>query len=367
MSNSVQTMDFKLKTLAVGILTFTLASLYVQYGNFKLTLFMFPQSAIYMIFGFFHAYNVWTLDSIIKKDKSIFMLVSYTILYSGWYNIVLLPESGIGYMEWGIVFLALTMNLLNEILSKKINNPFMGQSPLVLVYFGVILFILKVVLFYTFSDNIYDSVFLTNDIARLFVVFFAICGIILLLMQFYKHITNRFGIKIDKKKAQSVVQKITKTLGDLIRKGFELLKSFCELPVVLIVVGSVVLILLIIAFLTVNKIYNEILSFVEPFLEKLLDTGENKIHPSELYYLTQVVSMMIVLFYTVYIEQNMKIVLEKNIEKRISYQLQGNEDYSKVFYEVKQKLTGSQIDTELQIFHNNAIVSETIQETCNKE
>lgn len=354
-------MVFNLKTLAVSLLAFAAASLYVQNGVVDLTLFMFPQAAVYFLLGFFHAHNVWSLDNLIRKKQDFFPLISYTILYTGWYNVVLLPESGLGYIEWAIVFIALTMNFINEAFAKKIHNPFMGQRPLVLLFFGLALFLLKMFLFYVFKDNIYESVFLQNDTARNLVGIFSVCGIGLLLMQLYQHITNRFGINIDKKKAHSWGKKLTRMLGGLLRKVFQLLTVFCTLPVVLIVVSSAGLIALIIAFKTANEMYQDILALMEPFLAKILSTGENRIHPSHLYSLLQTVAMMTVLFYTVYIEKNMKTELKNNIEKEISRQLEGQPKYDELFPQIRKELLNSNFNAQLQLLDNKTLLKKKIE------
>ena len=148
-------------SLAIAVVSFSLSSLYFTSNRDPmLSITKFPQFAIYVILGFYHAYNVWELENVIAgRQTGMVSLFASFLVYTAWYIVVLLPESGIGYMEWLIVFLVLTSNFITEISSKKIHNPFMGQRPMVLVFFGTVLFFCKQIIFYLFEDNLYDQFF----------------------------------------------------------------------------------------------------------------------------------------------------------------------------------------------------------------
>lgn len=350
-------------SLAIAIVVFTISSLYAQNGYLKLSFVLFPQSAVYVILGFFHAYNIWNLDNVISKQKqNVFMLFCYFMVYTSWYNVVLLPESGLGYIEWIIVFIVLTSNLITEVTSKKINNPFMGQRPLILAYFGVILFLFKMFLFYMFKDNIYDSMILNNKIARLFVVLFSILGIIFLLMQFYKHITNKLEVQVNKNKLWSSIKGFFKYIGKLIKIAIKTLASLVSFPVLIIIVASAGIITLGLSFAAANTIYQSILAFVEPLLEKIASTGENTIHPSILYYVFQIISLIIVLFYTVKIEKSMAEEMEKGVEQRLRFTLDNMEYENKedLFEEAKRLLVDTRFSEQLRIYASNTVVKEAI-------
>lgn|GEM_PF-2308513 len=350
-------------TFTLSIVVFTLSSIYYRNGNLKLSFVLFPQMAVYIILGFFHTLNVWNLENVISKEKkSIFMLVCYFFVYSAWYNIVLLPESGLGYIEWAIVLLVLTSNLVTELTSKKINNPFMGQRPMVLVYFGIFLFFLKMFFFYLFKDNIYDQFFLNNKMARGFVVFFSGGGLVLLLIQFFKHISNKFEVKIDKSKIKNNGISFVKSIIELLKKGITILLGVVSLPVLIIILTSGGLIVLLVAFITMNSIYNSILAFVEPILEKIASTGENTIHPSTLYYTLQVISMALVLIYTIWVEKRMESEINKKIEQRIQKEIRSSYQDGNVelFGKAKEDLLTSNFDTQLRILGSRSIVKDIV-------
>ena len=239
----------------------------------------------------------------------------------------------------------------------------MGQRPLVLIFFGAILFILKIIFFYLFKDNIYDQMILHNKLARLFVVLFSIVGLILLLQQLYKHITNRLEVKIDEKKAWKTIKDLLKFIFSIIKKGIMLLFSMVSLPVFIIVIAAVVIICLGINFATAKFIYDNILEFIEPLLEKLASTGENTIHPSVLYFTLQTISMAIILFYTIWIEKRMSRNLEKAINKRIAQEILAryqNEDINLLNKSNELLIKNRNFNEQLRIFGSKSAIKETI-------
>ena len=355
--------SFEMRSLAIAIVVFTISSLYVQNGFWRVSFAIFPQIAVYVILGFFHAYNVWSLDSFISKEHgSHFMLFGYFLVYTAWYNVVLLPESGLGYIEWAVVLLALTSNFMTQKYSKSIHNPFMGQSPLALVFMGVVLFLCKMFIFYFFEDNLYDSLILTDKIARIFVVIFCLIGLIFLLRQLYKHITNTLEVKAQIRGKESALKNIKRFCVGIAKTGVSLLASLFSLPVIFIIIAVLVVGGLGISFIVAKAVYNSILHFVEPLLEKIMSTGENKIHPSVLYYVLQIVSLIDVLFYTVWIENKMKKEMEQNLEKtlRLAIPAKENGGSETLFVEAKKYLVESRFDEQIRILGSNSIINETL-------
>mgnify|MGYP001772095839 CR=1 FL=1 len=66
---------FCLITLAVSVVAFTLSTYYFRNGNLKLNFVLFPQMAVYIIFGFFHAYYVWCFENVILKEQKYLLTV----------------------------------------------------------------------------------------------------------------------------------------------------------------------------------------------------------------------------------------------------------------------------------------------------
>ncbi len=360
----LKNLSFKTISLAIAIVVFYLSSLYLDNSYVRLT-FVLQQTAIFALLGFLHAYNVYSLDNIINRQKkSIFTLFCYFLVYTAWYNVVLFPMSGLGLIEYIIVFAVLSSNLYTEIATKKINNPFMGQRPMVLVYFGMILFLIKLIIFFAITgDNVYDSIILENETARFSVGIFSVVGVVFLVVQLCKHITNKFKIKVNKSKTE----KIFNFIFCIIKKGIATLVSIISLPIIIIALLIVGLGILAIGAIELNGIYNDILKFVEHFFESISSTGENSLQPSTFYFVFQTVSMIIVLFYTIHIEEIMKKNITKNIEMQIRLEVDKLEtkDNNQFFDGTKQLLLDNRFDELLRISENKTIVKETIKEKMN--
>lgn len=356
-------------SLAVAVATLTLSSLYWVNGTELLSVTIFPQFAIFAILGFFHAYNIWELENVItKKQSGMLPLVVYFLLYTAWYNAVLLPESGLGYMEWILVLLVLTSNFMTEISGKKINNPFMGQRPMVLLFFGVLLFFCKQIIFYLFEGNLYEQIVVGNSTANLFVGLFSVFGIFLLLKQLGKHVSNRIPLKISDGKLESV----KKSFVSMVKSGAQavsaLVMSIFTGPalVAVIIIGIIIAILLGawgVDFLK-RMLYDNILKIVNPLLERLATTGENnQIRPSTPYYIAQLLSLVTVLIYTVSIESGMKKKMKLSIEKEIRMvtdEIQPAELSEEKFQKARQMLVNGNFDEQLRINGNRKIVSEIV-------
>lgn len=336
-------------SLAIAIVVFTISSFYFINGFCRINFVLFPQMAVYVLLGFFHAYNVWSLEnSMYKEGQGMFMLFCYFLVYTAWYNIVLLPESGLGYFEWMVVFIALTSNAITEISTQKIKNQFMGQRPLMLIFLGVILFICKMVVFFLFEDSIYDSLILSNSVARFFIVFFAVIGIIFLLQQIFKHITNRDVPKSN----TSLHTKKASLISTAVKNVMSFLASLFSFPMLIIILAIICLGGLGITFGFAKSAYNALLDFMEPLLERMMTSGENKIHPSVLYYALQIVSLVIVLFYTVKIEENMKINMKDAKEGERPKALNSNAAND------EKPCLENTVEGRLAVFENGTITSQ---------
>ncbi len=356
-------------SLAVAVATLTLSSLYWVNGTKLLSVTIFPQFAIFAILGFFHAYNIWELENVItKKQSGMLPLVVYFLLYTAWYNAVLLPESGLGYMEWILVLLVLTSNFMTEISGKKINNPFMGQRPMVLLFFGVLLFFCKQIIFYLFEGNLYEQIVVGNSTANLFVGLFSVFGIFLLLKQLGKHVSNRIPLKISDGKLESV----KKSFVSMVKSGAQAVSALAmsiftgPALVAVIIIGIIIAILLGawgVDFLK-RMLYDNILKIVNPLLERLATTGENnQIRPSTPYYVAQLLSLVTVLIHTVSIEAGMKKKMKLSIEKEIRMitdEIQPAELSEEKFQEARQMLVNGNFDEQLRINGNRKIVAEIV-------
>lgn len=356
-------------SLAVAVVTLTLSSLYWVNGTELLSVTIFPQFAIFAILGFFHAYNIWELENVItKKQSGMLPLVVYFLLYTAWYNAVLLPESGLGYMEWILVLLVLTSNFMTEISGKKINNPFMGQRPMVLLFFGVLLFFCKQIIFYLFEGNLYDQFILGNSTGHLFIGLFSVFGVFLLVKQLGKHVSNRIPLKISAGKLTSLKESFFSFVKSGAQAVSALVMSLFTGPALIAVIIIGILVALLsglwgVVFLK-KLLYDNIVNIVNPLLERLATTGENnKLVPSVPYYVAQLLSLVTVLIHTVSIESGMKKKMKLSIEKEIRMvtdEIQPAELSEEKFQEARQMLVNGNFDEQLRINGNRKIVAEIV-------
>lgn len=287
-------------TLAISFVVFTLSSLYAQNGYIKLNVTLFPQIVVFVIFGFLHAYNVWTYEISSGRGGGVVMLTGYFFMYSAWYNVILLSESGIGYVEWFIVLLVLGSSFFNQLFSRPLNIPQLNiQRPLVLIFFGIMLFLIKIFLYHLFSDNIYDSAFLVNDTARFTVFVFSILGALILLIQLIRFARHKLNIDIPaRNSALSLAGRAVHTVFAAIKAFIRLVVTLVSGPYVILILAIAGLLVFGISFFIANKIYHDVLLLVEPVLERLLSTGKNSVYPSIFYYTCQLVCISIILLYS---------------------------------------------------------------------
>lgn len=237
----------------------------------------------------------------IDGDSSIFVLVCYTLIYTAWYNVILLSESGLGFLEWGLVFFALVINFLDTNLRKVAKAVPSGQTPLTLMIFGFTLYIAKLFLFYMTSGAIYESAFLGNTTAKVFLI----AGVIICSTMAIKTLINRAFSKKDlvvNKPSKTLMVKNTlisgaKALGNTIAK---ILRTF-SLPALI----ATAAIAFIFALLFTKSVVDDIEKFFQPILEKILTTGENTITPSAPYNVLQFIVFALIAFYTIHINNKL--------------------------------------------------------------
>ena len=358
----------QLWALAIAVITLAVSSVYWENGNVKLSLAVFPQFVVYAILGFYHAYNVWELENVIaEKAGGLLSLFSYFLVYTAWYNIVLLPESGIGYMEWLIVFVILTSNFITEVTGKKIANPFMGQRPLVLAYMGVALFLCKQALFYLFGDTVAPTfVDYASKSSRLFMGLFCICGIVLLLFQFTKHLSNQFPVEFADEKVTKLVNSLLAVIQAGVKTVCKLLGAVLSFPVIFILVSTVGLGVLIYGVIRAQavKMLSEITNLMKPLLEKLTSTGKNTIVFSVPYALSQLLCMVLTLFYTVRLELNMKKKLYKTLERSIraiTDDMRSVDEGERKFEQARKLLVQDSFDEQLRINADKDLIAATVE------
>lgn len=339
----------KLYLLAFGILLLDFSLLYFNKNSqISLNSTILTKFYISLIFGFFHGYKKFCAIKTIEKSPSLLNLLSQFLIYTAWYNVVLLPLSGLGVIEWVFTAFVLFSDFLCAVTGKRnIRLSYIGNSNLNLLIFGCLLMIFKIVLFYIFPDNIYISSFEGNSSARFLILIFCITALIFLISFLFKLIkskTKTSQISSDQS------QKFLKKLANGIKKFFRSLLSLITGPAALIVLLCIGLASLTVIFISVKSITNDILNFVEPYLIKLSSTGKNAVTDSVIYNVCQSFVMASVLIYDIFTKEKLE-----NQSKEIAYK-QLNETISQLnlLPEKKQLLLDS---AYTQLLKNENFVS----------
>lgn len=315
-------MTKKIYILAFGIFLLDLSLLYFnRNGNITLNPVILTQLSVSLIFGFFHGLKKYQLIKAIDIHHNGLDLVAQFFIYTAWYNVILLPLSGIALFEWILVGFVIFSDFVCCINSKKsfILN-YIGNSDLNLLIFGSILAIFKSIVFYLFPSFIYLDSFVGNSTARFLILAFSVLGFCILVSFLVKNIKAKLGINLRGNSGQKDEQQKKYDFKAELKR---MLTSFVALlsgPTVVIVVLSLGFLFLTIVFIFIKGLSNDILAFVEPYLIKLTSTGKSSVTTSVIYYICQIFVTASVLVY----DRLSKEQLEKMVIQRLEFQIQEN-------------------------------------------
>ena len=288
-------------SLAIGVWFLYLSSAYRSLGGcIKFSILLYPQNMVFIIFGIFQAYNFYEIKKVINEEYtnhkgfkepvyiSYIRLIADSLIYTSFYTIVLFPISGIGIIEYLIVAIVIFSDFLYKLFPKRKNFEIsIGQSQIAVLSFGVLLFLIKIIVFYFFPDDMYNELFVGNATARWLIAIMGGGAIILLFSQ----LKTRFFGKT--KTANKLFAKIIGLLARLLGYVVQTLLSICS-PIVLL---AIIAVSGISVLLFIESVKNDIVSLLRPFLQKILTTGENKVHISNLYQVFQMISFVLILFH----------------------------------------------------------------------
>ena len=282
---------------ACGLWLLYFSSLYkTNGGGLRLSLFTYPQIIVFMIFGMIQAFNFSKLSDPIYNENtlcSVIRLIGNTFVYTAFYNIVLLPFSGFGIIEWLLVAFVIFSDFFNKIIPKKTLS--IGQSPFHVLVFGLILFLVKVAIFYIFPNNIYNALFVGNKTARFLLVILAIGAIRMILVQLKKHSFPKKETNNEHAVSNQLWVGIKKT-GLFIKNAMTTLFS---LPVLLIILLLAFTIFSAVTLFIGARIVSDVLALIEPILEQMMKTGKNAIPITHFYTIWQIISFFFILLYQI--------------------------------------------------------------------
>ena len=238
-----------------------------------------------------------------KNDFSFFDVIefiSYILFSSGFFNVVLIPISGFGFMEIIIALVYLAGSTLTQgMKTKKVR--FTGPEPFSTLIFGLLLLVLKCFLFYFMEDNMYLQFVEGNTILRFLIFFLSIACVIGIVRHISKIGEANLDVRGKKNRRDSVrkfVVKAWKALVSAVKKTVTFILSFFTGWIGIVIIVVIALLVLGIGMFAFDSFFNAVMKVVEPLLEKFLSTGEYTVNPGILYTAAQLFSLVI---YTLFI------------------------------------------------------------------
>ena len=235
-----------------------------------------------------HALHLFLFMRHNRKNTDMLDFISYVLLFFAFYSVVLLPASGFALAEWLVVTLYLFPGLISSITpirkeGKTFN--FIPQNPVWFMAMGILLMLFKIMLWWAVPDNLYLSTISGNSTLRIALVVLCCAGIFVLISQWI----NR------RKNSQETKNKITEGF----KKGAQAVSSFLSTiwsfvltiftgPVLLIIICIAILVFIICSALFAHGVISDIQDIIEPFLDKMLTTGQDSIIKSKFYTICQV-------------------------------------------------------------------------------
>lgn len=341
--------------LGFSFFVFILSSLYMnEAGKVALCFNQMKQVSIFLLFGFLYSINLIKFKKDALLETSLLEHISLAVLYAAFFQVVLFPESGFGFLEWTFMIMILTADFFSYSMGKSKMKLIMF-NPTQIIILGTILFFAKAFVFYMFPEDIYKNLIATNKTVQwILVVLFSIF-VTTLFMKLLKVLKTKVQYEQNKNALQAVtkgVSKIFKTFAAFIMSTF-----ISVLLAPLLLVGGIFLFF---------KIKNDIFHFIEFFLAPLLTTGKYSITPSSLYYALQISSMLCVLFFHFYSQRKQEKFLSEKLNKKVTDELKKgslSDDEKKDIQEMIKQCT---VKDKIYLINDNVKIKSKILD-CMKE
>lgn len=261
--------------LAVGVWLLYLSSLYVSgSGNYLLKITLEPDMQVYLIFGAITAFIYHSYYRVMYYDRGRLPLPVITLAYvadvlafTSLYSIVLFPLCGFGVIQWLLIIYI----LFSQLVVRKNNDIYRYFSPLSLLIFCSLMYVVKAFVQYVFPINIYQTLIIANDTARWIIFAIAVIAGIYQLINLVSSKKNTEPIQIESKiPAISLVGKqIKRGMGFVITAGF-------IIPLIgILLSGGLIL------SIVVLKMEADFWKFLGPLSDKLLSTDRRNILQSQ--------------------------------------------------------------------------------------
>lgn len=278
-------------------------------GAVRLTAAAFSQTMVFAFLGMLHGLFLFLHKRNLTGCADFMDFLSYFFMGWAFYSVVLLPLSGFGCAQWVVVAIYLISAVAGAIGKPEVGGRkiFASQSTLWLFIFGSVMLVFKSALYWFSPDNLYIMSVAGNKTLRLLLATLCIVGLVFLIAQL---VSRGKTVKSNSTAAEKVIRKVGEGISSAGRAVSGLILSIFSGPVVLILILAAVLIFAACNVLLVSRIYKDLLSLVEPLLDRLLTTGENSVPPGTLHGLCQLTAYVCIMIFHVWFYLH----LEKNEE-----------------------------------------------------
>ena len=315
---------------AISSWIFLLSSVYARNGNTYLGI-NFLQIIFYFILGAMNA----AVDMLYYSKPMLFykwgrielkvqLFVRWLVMafaYTGIYQCVLLPFSGLGLVEW--TFVAIMLGLMTANYLSQAKNMILKSPSMPLLLFQVVLFFIKLFTWFA-PENLYRALITGNDTARWIIAvlfsFFLISGILSLRRKVLPVSDEQASkIKAGGNKIASLLKRIVSYIKDFIM-------SLVNGPVIFLVVLAVFVLLVVFGTGTfIVKIKSDILKFLESFLPSLLSTGKYQVQQTPIYIFSQLGAIILYALYQFMVipieiqDDDIFDYIEDNVEENVEH------------------------------------------------
>lgn len=314
---------------AISSWLFLFSSMYVKNGRTYLG-FNYVQILVYFSFGLltswiFYLYYTKPLDlyypELFQQNHparlplyKAFRFIVMTFGFTGIWQTVLLPLSGLGVVEYFFVVILLLLMLLNYLtafsssLNRKKRYIFCVQNPISIIALQAPLFLIKVASWIApenfYRDKIEGNKTIRTVIAIVFAIFI-VSGIMALFRKMIR-ITPE-----DKNRANKIARKLGSAVGKVFSIIFTFVLGLTRGPIIILIVSFIVPIVITIVL---NILRSDLLNFIEPIFIFFASTGKHQVQTSSTFIICQIVVLLLYILFIIFQdiridEGNLKIYL----------------------------------------------------------
>ncbi len=319
---------------AIASWLFLFSSMYVKNGKIYLGI-NYLQILVYFVFGLlttwiFFLYYAKPMELYYPEGEyvghlrlpfhKVCLFVIMVIAFTGIWQMVLLPMSGLGIIEYAFVMYLLFLMLINFLTafnqSKKKERKYIVfvRNPITIVALQAPLFLIKIATWFT-PENFYSSLIEGNGTIRTVIALLFGITMVAGILALY-----RKTIKIDSNnKTKKVMAGIGSFFGKIISAITTFVLGLTRGPVIVVIITAFCGL---VGIFCIAKVKNDILSFIESILKFFASSGKYQTQISSIFIVSQIATLFLYVFFLAFldikIDEGNLIIYKNDFEKRIN-------------------------------------------------